>query len=295
MLKPVCSICLAVQRRKITPKPRTILRGRGRGTGQANIPHRLATTKAAFATRRALAAAIIILSPLLVHSVRGASNNRRSAAFTLPALGLQVGKTATSARRLAALNNPAALEIMSFQKVFDKDLFVSEPNPAWFGNPPNEPNPAWTNANWLKSRFHFSFAEYNNAKNSNFGVLRVTNDDLVQPSRGFGEARRAENPRTYLSLISSFDLSCSRQPCPVRASFSARTLLREWCTPDRSLGRCDPGAHPHREMEIVTYIVEVGYDVDDHVPTHVPPSLSRPPSPQFGSAHVQPTPPICEM
>lgn len=35
-------------------------------------------------------------------------------------------------------------------------------------------------------RFHFSFAEYHNYDNSNFGVLRVMNDDLVQPHRGFG-------------------------------------------------------------------------------------------------------------
>ena len=78
--------------------------------------------------------------------------------------------------------------VKSFQKVADKDLFVSEPNPSWFCNPPNVGNDAnWTNANWLKSRFHFSFAEYNNPRNSNFGVLRVMNDDLVQPSRGFGE------------------------------------------------------------------------------------------------------------
>lgn len=75
---------------------------------------------------------------------------------------------------------------MSFQKVSDNQLFVSEPNPAWFGNPGNEKSPKWTNENWLKSRFHFSFAEYNNPKNANFGVLRVMNDDLVQPSRGFG-------------------------------------------------------------------------------------------------------------
>lgn len=45
----------------------------------------------------------------------------------------------------------------------------------------------WTNENWLKSRFHFSFAEYSNPANQNFGVLRVMNDDLVQPSRGFGQ------------------------------------------------------------------------------------------------------------
>eukprot|EP00802_Teleaulax_amphioxeia_P025728 Tamp_26633.p1 GENE.Tamp_26633~~Tamp_26633.p1 ORF type:complete len:287 (-),score=8.55 Tamp_26633:26-799(-) len=90
---------------------------------------------------------------------------------------------------------------MGFQKVSEKELFVSEPNPAWFGNPANEKKSSWTNDNWLKSRFHFSFAEYNNPKNSNFGVLRVMNDDLVQPARGFG-------------------------------------------------------THPHREMEICTYVVE---------------------------------------
>jgi len=84
----------------------------------------------------------------------------------------------------------------------NKALYVSEPNPMWFGNGPNEKgDPNWSNANWLKSRFHFSFAEYRNSKNSNFGVLRVMNDDLVQPKRGFGE-------------------------------------------------------HPHRDMEIMTYVVQ---------------------------------------
>jgi hypothetical protein len=73
-------------------------------------------------------------------------------------------------------------------KIIPKDkLYVSEPDPRWFGNGSNTPDhPAWTNNNWLKSRFHFSFAEYHNAKNNNFGVLRVMNDDLVQPKRGFG-------------------------------------------------------------------------------------------------------------
>ncbi|CAK8996773.1 3-dioxygenase sll1773 (Putative quercetinase) (Pirin-like protein sll1773) [Durusdinium trenchii] len=73
------------------------------------------------------------------------------------------------------------------RKVNDSDLFVSEPNPFMFGNGKNEPgNPKWTNSNWLKSRFHFSFAEYRNPRNSRFGTLRVMNDDLVQPDRGFG-------------------------------------------------------------------------------------------------------------
>ncbi|MBS5822944.1 MAG: pirin family protein [Clostridium argentinense] len=42
-----------------------------------------------------------------------------------------------------------------------------------------------SNLGWLKSKFHFSFAEYYNPDNINFGVLRVINDDLVQPNTGF--------------------------------------------------------------------------------------------------------------
>jgi quercetin 2,3-dioxygenase len=42
-----------------------------------------------------------------------------------------------------------------------------------------------SNLGWLQSRFHFSFAEYRNPKNINFGVLRVLNDDLVEAKTGF--------------------------------------------------------------------------------------------------------------
>ncbi len=38
---------------------------------------------------------------------------------------------------------------------------------------------------WLKSKFHFSFAEYFNPFNINFGVLRVINDDYIMPQTGF--------------------------------------------------------------------------------------------------------------
>ncbi|MCX7569358.1 pirin family protein [Tumebacillus sp. DT12] len=54
---------------------------------------------------------------------------------------------------------------------------------------------------WLTARFSFSFAEYYDPSNLNFGVHRVLNDDIIAPGTGFG-------------------------------------------------------MHPHRDMEIVTYVIE---------------------------------------
>ena len=96
--------------------------------------------------------------------------------------------TAISARELSS---STANINMPLKHIPASKLYVSEPNPSWFGNPSNEGgNPYWgtESTNWLKSRFHFSFAEYSSSKNSNFGVLRVMNDDFVQPARGFGTA-----------------------------------------------------------------------------------------------------------
>eukprot|EP00924_Labyrinthula_sp_SR-Ha-C_P002937 snap_masked-scaffold_13-processed-gene-11.47-mRNA-1 protein AED:0.00 eAED:0.00 QI:0/-1/0/1/-1/1/1/0/279 len=73
-----------------------------------------------------------------------------------------------------------------FTKVPGESLFVSEPAARMFGNPANKVTKDWTNENWLKSRFHFSFAEYFDKNRYKYGVLRVMNDDLVQPDRGFG-------------------------------------------------------------------------------------------------------------
>lgn len=42
-----------------------------------------------------------------------------------------------------------------------------------------------SNLGWLESRFHFSFADYRNYDNVNFGVLRVLNDDIIHPESGF--------------------------------------------------------------------------------------------------------------
>lgn len=38
---------------------------------------------------------------------------------------------------------------------------------------------------WLDSHFHFSFSNYYNSKNLRFGILRVINDDIIQPHTGF--------------------------------------------------------------------------------------------------------------
>jgi redox-sensitive bicupin YhaK (pirin superfamily) len=102
-----------------------------------------------------------------------------------------------------------------------------EPDPSWFGNKPNEvSNPTWTNKNWLKSRFHFSFAEYSNPRNTGFGILRVMNDDLVQPNRG-------ESMRPSYALFGFVQIHIG-------------------CTVVCSSGF---GAHPHRDTEICTYVV----------------------------------------
>jgi hypothetical protein len=49
--------------------------------------------------------------------------------------------------------------VLSFLHVPDSQLYKSEPPPEWFGNPANDASAGWTNDNWLRSRFHFSFAE----------------------------------------------------------------------------------------------------------------------------------------
>lgn len=54
-----------------------------------------------------------------------------------------------------------------------------------------------SNLGWLESRFHFSFAEYRNPNNINFGVLRVLNDDIVHPESGFDT-----HPHANMEIIS---------------------------------------------------------------------------------------------
>jgi redox-sensitive bicupin YhaK (pirin superfamily) len=50
---------------------------------------------------------------------------------------------------------------------------------------------------WLKSHHTFSFAGYQNHERMNFGMLRVLNDDVVQPKMGFGT-----HPHQNMEIIS---------------------------------------------------------------------------------------------
>lgn len=58
-------------------------------------------------------------------------------------------------------------------------------------------NMGTSNLGWLESRFHFSFAQYRNPNNINFGVLRVLNDDIVHPKSGFDT-----HPHSNMEIIS---------------------------------------------------------------------------------------------
>ena len=118
------------------------------------------------------------------------------------------------------------------------------------------------NKNWLKSRFHFNFAEYHNGPGQ-FGFLRVMNDDLVQPKRGFG-------------ILILFFLVRSEMVMPIFVpNLSIRICCRlSWrcvipfykmifCRPGTSIRKprwistalMTLGTHPHRDMEIMTFII----------------------------------------
>jgi redox-sensitive bicupin YhaK (pirin superfamily) len=53
------------------------------------------------------------------------------------------------------------------------------------------------NHGWLKSYHTFSFANYQDSERMNFGMLRVLNDDIVQPKMGFGK-----HPHRNMEIIS---------------------------------------------------------------------------------------------
>ncbi|CAK9225661.1 unnamed protein product [Sphagnum troendelagicum] len=112
-----------------------------------------------------------------LRSVPGILLLRSSSSFPLfssqarPINCLSLLRVSSSSQRAAAsLRNSSSgtTNTMGLKLIPAKNLHVS--------------TPTW----WLESRFHFSFAEYYNPQNTEFGVLRVLNDDLVKPRAGFG-------------------------------------------------------------------------------------------------------------
>jgi len=53
------------------------------------------------------------------------------------------------------------------------------------------------NYDWLQANYSFSFANYVNPANQNFGALRVLNDDIIKGGTGFGE-----HPHQNMEIIS---------------------------------------------------------------------------------------------
>ena len=56
-----------------------------------------------------------------------------------------------------------------------------------------------TLACFVQSWFHFSFANYYNPANMNFGALRVINDDYIRGPSGFGYATQI--PKFILAVL----------------------------------------------------------------------------------------------
>lgn len=54
-----------------------------------------------------------------------------------------------------------------------------------------------TDIGWLFSRHSFSFGDYYNPEMMGFGMLRVLNDDIVEPGKGFGT-----HPHNNMEIIS---------------------------------------------------------------------------------------------
>ncbi len=108
---------------------------------------------------------------------------------------------------LAGIATPAVLRASNIKvKRSDYDAFMKN---VGFNHLPNKENRTMNtvihradtrghaNHGWLDSHHTFSFANYYNPERMHFGVLRVLNDDVVSPAKGFGT-----HPHDNMEIIS---------------------------------------------------------------------------------------------
>ncbi len=116
-----------------------------------------------------------------------------------------IKKTLTAG--LAGMATPAILKASNVKvKRSDYDAFMKN---VGFNHLPNKENRTMNtvihradtrghaNHGWLDSHHTFSFANYYNPERMHFGVLRVLNDDVVSPAKGFGT-----HPHDNMEIIS---------------------------------------------------------------------------------------------
>ena len=85
------------------------------------------------------------------------------------------------------------------------------------------------NHGWLNAKHHFSFADYHDPDRTQWGKLRVWNDDEIQPKSGFPPQRRRHSPNGARRA------RC-RSPAPSPSSASPTAM---W-SPPRPSSRASP-------------------------------------------------------
>lgn len=146
-----------------------------------------------------------------------------------------------------------------------------------------------SNLGWLNSTFHFSFADYYNRKNMNFGVLRVINDDLILANTGFdthphkdmeivsyvvdGALTHADSMGNTRTLSKGHVQYMSAGTGITHSEFnkgdSLLRLLQIWILPDKSGHKPNYGDHEFELIERKNKWLHIVSGMDSNAPIKV--------------------------